>query len=250
MTKSQNEIPANVVNLLRQMQSGRARIVETPAGYVLHSGAMREPLPAPLLREALRLRLLVADGDTGVRLATPAERQQPSFNETESPLYRLRHRKDGKAAGPYLNQPQYEAGERLRHDFERADFSARVTANWGAMRVDGGAHASLSDNRIAQVADAALDARRRVHAAFDAVGPELAGVLYYVCCIAGGLEPAERFLALPPRSGKAILSIALTRLARHYQLLGRPQSSARAADVGHWALADYRPQITPLPPAH
>lgn len=240
---------AAAIKLLHVLQSGRARIVETEDGYSLLSASSTKPLPAPLVRECLRLRLLAGDGNGGLRIATAAERLQPGFNAAESPLFRLRHRKDGKA-GPYLSQPQFEAGERLRVDFERADFAARVTANWGAVRVDGGAHASHSDNRIAHIADASIDARRRVHEAFDAVGPELAGVLYYVCCLAGGLEQAERFLALPPRSGKAILSLALTRLARHYRLLGRPQPSARAAHVGHWALADYRPRLTLPPEAH
>lgn len=244
-------LDAEGLNLLRLLQSGRGRIVDTGDGYWLHLGNRRQALPMPTMRELLRLRALMPDGAGGLRLASAAERQRPAFNPEESPLYRLRFRKEGKA-GPFLSEHQFEAGERLRADFERAEFAARITASWGSERVDGGAHASISDNRIAHIADAAIDARRRVHDAFDAVGPELAAVLYYVCCLAGGLEQAERYLSLPPRSGKAILALSLTRLARHYRLIGRPPSSARAADVGHWALADFRPVIPPPapPPAH
>ena len=76
----------------------------------------------------------------------------------------------------------------------------------------------------------------------------LSGVLYYICCLAGGLEQAERILQLPQRSGKAVLAIALTRLARHYRLLKTPVKSEHSKDFGHWAMADYRPQIMPAAP--
>lgn len=233
--------------LLGVLRAGKARIAAAGEGYVLQAGSARKALPLPLLRELQRSRLLKEDQSGELRLVTPAEQERPPLNAAESPLYRLRYRSDGKSP-PYLSQHQFDAGERLRADFERADFAARITANWGAERVDGGSHAAISDNRIAHVADSAIDARRRVHAAFDAVGPELAAVLYYVCCLAGGLEQAERFLALPPRSGKAILALSLTRLARHYRLLGAPPPLGKAGDIGHWALADYRPLMPP--PAH
>ena len=171
------------------------------------------------------------------------EQATPGFNDKESPLYRLFHRPD-QSGKRYLNAQQYEAGERLRVDFERSQMSQRVTSSWSGERVDRSRQATQSDNCIAFLTDSAIDARRRLHAAFDAVGPELAAMLYYVCCIAGGLEQAERFMELPPRSGKAILSIALTRLARHYGLLHRPEASERSRDIGHWAIAGYRPSLS------
>ncbi|HLA02942.1 MAG TPA: DUF6456 domain-containing protein, partial [Aestuariivirga sp.] len=106
-------------------------------------------------------------------------------------------------------------------------------------------YGAISDNRIATLSDKAIDARKRVHNAFDAVGPELSGVLYYVCCLAGGLEQAERMLQLPQRSGKAVLSLALTRLARHYRLLKPAIRIEESPDFAHWALADFRPRIMP-----
>ncbi len=168
----------------------------------------------------------------------------PTMNESESPLYRLFSRKDarGKAA---ITEVQFVAGEKLRIDYEAANFERRITASWDATQTASRGHASISDNRIAFLTDKALDARRRVHNAFDAVGPELAGVLYYVCCLAGGLEQAERMLQLPQRSGKAVLGIALTRLARHYRLLKSPSKSEGSGDIAHWALGDYRPHLMP-----
>ena len=67
--------------------------------------------------------------------------------------------------------------------------------------------------------------------ALEAVGPELASMLAQVCCLSAGLEQAERLLNLPQRSGKAVLGLALTALARHYGLL-RPPGSARRAALG------------------
>jgi hypothetical protein len=73
-------------------------------------------------------------------------------------------------------------------------------------------------------------------------------VIYYMCCLAGGLEQAERMLHLPQRSGKAVLAIALTRLARHYRLIKPAERSAASQGFAHWALADFRPRIMPPEP--
>jgi Domain of unknown function (DUF6456) len=165
----------------------------------------------------------------------------PSFNDSESPLYRLYCRKDHKGNST-ITALQFAAGERLRMDYEYANFERRITASLEGAAASSG-HASFSDNYIANLSDNAIDARHRVHDAFDAVGPELSGVLYYICCLAGGLEQAERMLQLPQRSGKAVLALALTRLARHYRLLKMPGQGERGKGVSHWALADYRPHI-------
>ena len=175
---------------------------------------------------------------------TRRSEQNPAFNESESPIYRLFCHKDSKGKSA-ISEFQFAAGERLRTDYERAGFEARVTSSWEGERTGTRNYSAISDNRIASLSDNAIDARRRVHSAFDAVGPELSGVLYYICCLAGGLEQAERMLLLPQRSGKAVLSLALTRLARHYRLLKPVARAAESPDFGHWALADFRPQIMP-----
>ncbi|MFQ5626881.1 MAG: DUF6456 domain-containing protein [Methyloligellaceae bacterium] len=50
-------------------------------------------------------------------------------NEGESPLGWLRKRKD-RDGTPMIDGPQFEAGERLRVEFERAQLAPRVTSNW------------------------------------------------------------------------------------------------------------------------
>ena len=173
--------------------------------------------------------------------------EKPAFNDSESPLYRLFCRKD-RHGNSTISEFQFAAGERLRIDYECANFERRITSSWEGARTGTTNYGSISDNRIATLTDKAIDARCRVQHAFDAVGPELSGVLYYICCLAGGLEQAERMLQLPQRSGKAVLAIALTRLARHYRLLKMPAKSETGKDFGHWALADYRPHIMPASP--
>lgn len=234
---------------LQNLKAGEAVLSKTAAGCFIHP--VQQPaqqgieIPEKMAAQLLQSGRLQRGANGSFRYASPA--LEAILNDKESPLYRLFHRPDASGKR-FLSEHQYLAGERLRADFERSHLSQRVTAAWSGERVDQSNHASISDNRLAHLTDSALDARRRLHEAFDAVGQELAAMLYYVCCIAGGLEQAERFLELPPRSGKAILSLALTRLARHYRLLNGPGSSAGSRDIGHWALADYRPAIMPLAP--
>jgi hypothetical protein len=167
----------------------------------------------------------------------------PGFNEDESPLFRLatRPEKNGK---PYIDAEQFAAGEKLRRDFEMSGLSQRVTVSYGQDAIDGGRHWQMSDNAIERLTSNALAARQRLHKALEAVGPELSGILYHVCCLAGGLEQAEHRLALPRRAGKAVLALALSRLSRHYGLKPVLRHAGPGA-IGKWALADHRPAIMP-----
>jgi len=164
----------------------------------------------------------------------PEDIHSPLFNEAESPLAWLRSRKD-KAGRPLLSTEQFVAGERLRSHYERAQLAPRVTTAW---TVTAGAGRK---NAAAEMSDGALAARRAFAAAIAAVGPELSGILVQVCCLAAGIEQAERILDLPQRSGKAVLRLALTALARHYGLIG----GSRGGPPRHWAAEDYRPAIPP-----
>lgn len=159
---------------------------------------------------------------------------RPAFNDAESPLSWLRTRKD-KAGRPLISDAQYLAGERLRMDFERAMLARRTTMNWD-MAGAGGRGGNVS----AEMSDRALAARERYMRALDAVGPELGSILAQVCCLAAGLEQAERMLNLPQRSGKAVLGLALTALARHYGLIETPKGRG---GISAWGLPDYRPEI-------
>jgi Domain of unknown function (DUF6456) len=165
----------------------------------------------------------------------------PVFDSAESPLQRLGLMKqtDGTTV---LDAEQLRAGERLRVDYERAHLSPRVTMSYEMQGSSGGRQAQFSDNHIEKLNDVALEARDKVHQALAAVGPELSGILLHVCCMAGGLEQAELRLNLPRRAGKAVLQLALTRLARHYGYKVSLHHDG-PSKIGHWAVGDFKPGI-------
>lgn len=164
----------------------------------------------------------------------------PTVNPAESPLAWFSRRRD-KDGNPLLSDAQVQAGERMRADFWFAQMTPRVTASWNPAassrcerRAAPGAGAELQDHVVA--------AKERVHRALKAVGPELAGILIDVCCHLKGLEDAERALGWPQRSGKVVLQLALTRLARHYGLLtDGSEVGSPGRQIRHWGTPDYRP---------
>lgn len=146
----------------------------------------------------------------GIGTGTPARTRGRSVtvNLAESPLAWL------KARG-LVDDRQFEAGERLRSDYETAALGPRVTMRWdptpaGQSRRDGGGGL---DPTMAQLA-----AKRRFDEAIAAVGPGLSDILWRVICAGEGLPVAERGLGWPTRSGKLVLTLALDRLASHYGL--------------------------------
>ena len=158
-------------------------------------------------------------------------------NEAESPLAWLARRKDREGRN-FLDAAQLEAGERFRRDIEQAQLLQRVTANWEAS-----INAARRGADAGAVSEVAIDARRRLARAFDAVGPEMAGLLTDVCGYLKGLEVVESERGWPPRSAKVVLRIALDRLARHYGLAVEARGRERAESVLHWGAEDYRPNI-------
>jgi hypothetical protein len=170
------------------------------------------------------------------------------LNPAESPLAWLRRRKDKDGAG-LISEPQFDAGERLRADFWFAQMTPRVTMSWSTLAPGQRRRRSgMAFRSDADMADTIAAARERVRRALSAVGPELAGILIDVCCHLTGLEEAERAAGWPQRSGKVVLQLALTRLARHYGI-GAPARSPEvgAGPVRHWGSDDYRPPFE-LPP--
>ncbi|HEY8262119.1 MAG TPA: DUF6456 domain-containing protein [Methylosinus sp.] len=157
-------------------------------------------------------------------------------NEGESPLAWLARRKD-RDGRPFLAPEQVEAGERFRRDVTKAQLLQRVTADWEAQgRRAGGAGG-------APVAEVAMDARRRLARAFDAVGPDLSGLLTDVCGYLKGLETVESERGWPHRSAKVVLKIALERLALHYGLSSEARGPDRTRHLLHWGAEDYRPEL-------
>ena len=166
-----------------------------------------------------------------------------NIEASESPLARLFLRKDANGK-TYIDGKQFLAGEKLRRDYEQAHMAQRVTGAYEESAGSGGRHWQMSDNSVAKMNDNAIAARERLHHAFAAVGPELSGILYQVCCVSSGFENAELILTLPPRSGKAVLALALTRLARHYGLI-KIRVATPKDSMSYWAVDDYRPKVMP-----
>ena len=158
-------------------------------------------------------------------------------NDAESPLAWLARRKD-RDGRTFLDAAQLDAGERFRRDIEQAQLLQRVTANWEAS-----INAARRGADVGAVSEVAIDARRRLARAFDAVGPELAGLLTDVCGYLKGMEIVESERGWPPRSAKVVLKIALDRLARHYGLAVEARGRDRAESLLHWGAEDYRPRV-------
>lgn len=126
-----------------------------------------------------------------------------TVNLAESPLGWLASRK-------LVTPRQFEAGERLRADYETAALGARVTMRWSP-RVDG--RGEGLDPTAARVA-----AKRRFDGAMAAVGSGLADVAWRVICAGEALPAAEKALGWPVRCGRIVLLLALDRVADHYRL--------------------------------
>ena len=165
-------------------------------------------------------------------IATPKGAADVAFDEAESPLGWLARRK-GRDGQPLIRAVQFQAGERLRTDFTRAQLTPSVTSSWDPSRAGG----RRGQGGGGTFTDAVVAAREQVRRALDAVGPEFAGLLLDVCCFLKGLEDIERERRWPPRTGKIVLQLALDRLARHYGLAtearGRPHAPIRT-----WLEAD------------
>ena len=170
---------------------------------------------------------------------------QKNIESSESPLARLYLRKDSNGKS-YIDGRQFLAGERLRKDYEAAQMAPRITSAYDESSGSGGRHWQMSDNAVSKMSDNVIAAKERLHHAFVEVGVELSGILYQVCCVSAGFENAEMVLALPPRSGKAVLALALTRLGRHYGLIKARKTTPKDS-ISFWAVDDYRPAILPQP---
>lgn len=149
----------------------------------------------------------IEDGVVG-RKASRTTARTVTVNAAESPLGWLYSR-------GHVSRRQYDAGERLRFDWERAQLDPRVTMAWDAApiaRSRGGAGAApdLSASQI--------DAKRRFHAAVSAAGPGLSDILWRIVCAGEGMREAETALGWPARAGKLVLTIALDRVAEYYRI--------------------------------
>ena len=128
-----------------------------------------------------------------------------TVNVAESPLAWLH-------AHGHLDARLYDAGERLRADYERAQLPQNVTMRWDPVRIKGTGERGLnpSERQIA--------ARQRFDGALKQAGRGLEDILWRVVCAGETLPVAEKALAWPARSGKLVLRLALDRVADFYRI--------------------------------
>jgi hypothetical protein len=152
-------------------------------------------------------RAAKAGPGAGGRARTRAARSV-TVNLAESPLGWLFSR-------GMVDKRQFEAGERIRADWECAQLPPSVTMKWDAPpngKVARGAPLGL-DPSLAQIA-----AKRRFEAAVEEVGGGLSDILWRIVCAGEGMREAETALGWPARAGRLVLSLALDRLADHYRI--------------------------------
>jgi hypothetical protein len=143
-------------------------------------------------------RLEARQGGHGGRTVT--------VNLAESPLTWLHAR-------GHLSDRQFDAGERLRADWERAQLGSSVTMRWDPVQSRGGSDPGLTPG------ERQIAARTRFDGAIAAAGPGLADILWRVVCAGETLPAAEKALAWPVRSGKLVLRLALDRIADFHRLV-------------------------------
>ncbi|HEX8643230.1 MAG TPA: DUF6456 domain-containing protein [Allosphingosinicella sp.] len=131
-----------------------------------------------------------------------------TVNLAESPLGWL------KARG-HVSVRQFEAGERLRDDWERAQYGPGVTMRWDAAPLAGGRRAAPAETGASE---SQIAARRRFEEAVAAAGGGLSDVLWRVVCAGEGMREVETALGWPARAGKLVLTLALDRLADFYRV--------------------------------
>lgn len=132
-------------------------------------------------------------------------RRSVTVNLAESPIAWLHAR-------GHLCDRLFDAGERLRADYERAQLAPSVTMRWDPVRVKTTGDAGLTPG------EKQIAAKARFDGALAAAGRGLEDVLWRVVCAGESLPDAERALAWPARSGKLVLKLALERVADFYRI--------------------------------
>ena len=131
-----------------------------------------------------------------------------TVNLAESPLGWLHSR-------GHVTRRQFDAGEQLRADWERAQLAPGVTMRWDG---EPSARGRSGPARAADPSAARIDAKRRFDAAVAYAGPGLGDILWRIVCAGEGMREAESALGWPARSGKVVLGLAQDRVADHYRI--------------------------------
>ena len=157
-------------------------------------------------RGRLLSEMAISDDVVSPGKARPA--RSVTVNRAESPLGWL-------LARGHVSRRQFDAGERLREDWERAQLSPRITMAWDAAPV---ARNRGGGNSAPDFAGHQIDARKRFEAAVDEAGPGLGDILWRIVCAGEGMREAESALGWPARAGKLVLGLALDRVADFYRI--------------------------------
>lgn len=166
-------------------------------------GAVRAGAGRLLAERAIEGETVAAHGRHARRPA-----RSVTVNLAESPLGWL-------LARGMIDQRQFDAGEKLRGDWERANLSPSITMRWDAAPRSGSYRGS-SDHLEPTERQAA--ARQRFDAAMTALGRDLNDIAWRVICSGEAMPMAEKALGWPVRSGRLVLRLALDRLADFYRL--------------------------------
>ncbi len=156
------------------------------------------------MRRRLAERELTEEGPvrgSGAR----GKRRTVTVNLAESPLSWLHAR-------GHLDDRLFDAGNRLRDDYERAQLSASVTMRWEPVRVKSTGDLGLN------ATERQIAAKDRFHGALREAGNGLQDILWRVVCAGENLSHAEKELGWPVRSGKLVLKLALDRVADFYRI--------------------------------
>lgn len=156
------------------------------------------------MRRRLAERELTEEGPvrgSGAR----GKRRTVTVNLAESPLSWLHAR-------GHLDDRLFDAGNRLRDDYERAQLSASVTMRWDPVRVKSTGDLGLN------ATERQIAAKDRFHGALREAGNGLQDILWRVVCAGESLSNAEKELGWPVRSGKLVLKLALDRVADFYRI--------------------------------
>ncbi|MEZ5744696.1 MAG: DUF6456 domain-containing protein [Sphingomonadaceae bacterium] len=156
------------------------------------------------MKRELVERELTSEGPT--RRAARRGGRSVTVNLAESPLSWLHAR-------GHLTDAQFDAGERLRADWEFAQLSPSLTMRWDPVRISG-----QGGERGLNATERQMAAKQRFDGALAEAGAGLSDVLWRVVCAGESLADAEKGLGWPARSGKLVLKLALDRVAGFYRI--------------------------------
>ncbi|WP_128892275.1 DUF6456 domain-containing protein [Erythrobacter sp. HKB08] len=157
------------------------------------------------MRRTLIERELTEEGPRRAGSAR-GKKRTVTVNIAESPLSWLHAR-------GHLDDRLFDAGERLRADYERAQVGPNLTMRWDPVKIRGqGGDAGLTPT------ERQLAAKERFDGALREAGRGLQDILWHVVCACESLPDAEKALQWPARSGKLVLKLALDRVADFYRI--------------------------------